>query len=107
MLFNTKCIRKSRLRRSRRKRLLLVWVRRPAGQPDDIEGCADAAIRIAELFGVALDHALEQRALEWSPATLEHRICCRERAQIAHEREWRVIEQKQTIDIGDRKGQTQ
>src|SRR5436309_9707497 len=46
----------TRLRRTRPQRPWLALMRRPAGQPDNVEGGVDAAVRIGETAGVDLGH---------------------------------------------------
>ena len=47
----------ARCRRAGLERLLLTFMRRPAGEPDDVEGGADATVAIGETFGINLGHA--------------------------------------------------
>src|SRR5205085_1748521 len=93
------------LRRAWSKRLLLSRMRCPAGDPDDVEGCADASIRIAEPFGIKLEYALEQGAFERTPAALDHRIRRTERAQVVHQREGRLVAHDQTVEVRNRQGE--
>src|SRR5581483_1419069 len=43
--------------RSRRKRLLLAFVRRPARHPDHVESRANAAVRVGKALRLELRHA--------------------------------------------------
>ena len=66
--------RQTRLRRSRPQRLLLALMRRPAGQPDHVEGGADAAVGIGKALGVKLRHPQQRGAAGWRPPPLDQNI---------------------------------
>src|ERR1700722_20670680 len=53
-----------RFRRTGLERLLLIRMRRPARQPDDLEGRAHPAVIVGKALGVNFGHALQGRALE-------------------------------------------
>src|SRR5690242_14207608 len=64
----------ARLRRAGAQRLLLAFVRRPGGEPDDVEGGADAAVGVGEALGVDLRHAQHGGAAGWRAAALDQNI---------------------------------
>ena len=91
-----------RLRRSRRERLLLALVRRPARQPDDLEGRAHAAVGIGEALGIDFHHPPQRRAPQRRAAALDQRIGRAHAAQIVHQRERRGVAHGDAVDVGDR-----
>src|SRR5690348_7948510 len=63
-------IRKARLRGTRAQWLLLAFMWRPARQPKNIEGGADATVRIGETLGVNFRHPHQRRASQRRAPTL-------------------------------------
>src|ERR1700688_4021293 len=63
-LTRAQCIGEPRLGRAGLERLLLIRMRRPARQPDDLECRAQAAVIVGKTLGVDFGHALQRRALE-------------------------------------------
>ena len=95
-------LRQTGLRRSRLQRLLLAFVRRPAGQPDHIEGGADAAVGIGKSFGVDLRHPQQRGAAGRRSPPLHQDVGRAHAPQILHQRERVVIAHHDAVDIGDR-----
>ena len=93
----------TRFRRARLERLLLALVRRPGGEPDDVEGGADAAVRVGEALGIDLCH-LEKRGAAGRPAAaLEEEVGRAHPPQIVHQGKGVVIAHHNAVDIGHRK----
>ena len=92
----------ARLRRSRPQRLWLAFMRRPAGQPDDVEGGADAAVGIGEAFGVDLRHPQHGGAAGRRAPALDQNVGRAHAAQIVHQRERAVVAHHDAVDVGDR-----
>src|SRR5262249_52596623 len=87
-------------RRTRRQRLLLGLVRRPAGQPDDFECCPDAAVGIGETLAIDLHHTHQRRASERPPATLTQGVCRTHATQVMHQGNWRCVARRDPIYVG-------
>ena len=95
-------LRQTRLRRSRPQRLLLALMRRPARQPDHVEGGADAAVGVGKAFA----HRSAPSAAWWrggsASAAARPGYWSRPCAEIGHQRERAVIAHHDAIDVGDR-----
>ena len=81
-------------------------MRRPARQPDHIEGGADAAVGIGKAFGVDLRHPQHRGATRRRPPPLDQDIGRAHAPQILHQRKRAVVAHHRAIDIGDRQGKT-
>ena len=92
----------TRLRRTRLQRLLLALMRRPAGQPDHVEGRADAAIRIGKAFAVDLRHPQHGGAAGRRSPPFDQNIGRAHPPEIGHQRERAVVAHHDAIDVGDR-----
>ena len=92
----------ARLRRARLQRLLLAFMRRPAGQPDHVEGGADAAVGIGKAFAVNLRHPQHGGAAGRRAPPLDQNIGRAHAPQIVHQRERVVVAHHDAIDVGDR-----
>ncbi len=77
-------------------------MRRPARQPDDIEGGADAAVGIGEALAIDLRHAQQRRAAQRRTAALGQHIGRAHAPQILHQREGIVVAHHDAIDIRHR-----
>ena len=92
----------TRFRRARLQRLLLAFMRRPAGQPDHIEGRADAAVRIGKTFAVNLRHPQHGGAAGRRAPPLDQNIGRAHPPEIGHQRKRAVVAHHDAIDVGDR-----
>jgi len=99
--FRPQCIRKPPRGRAGLERLLLTLMRRPAREPRDLEGRAQAAVRIGKAFFVKLRHTHQCRALERHSPALDQRVRCAHSAQIAHDGECAVVADDQLVRVGD------
>ena len=84
------------------QRLLLAFMRRPARQPDHVEGGADAAVGIGKALGVDLRHPQHRGAAGRRPPPLDQDIGRAHAPQIRHQRERAVVAHHDAIDVGDR-----
>src|SRR4051812_20391548 len=64
----------ARFRRTGPQRLWLAFMRRPAGQPDHIEGGADAAVSVGEALAVDLRHPQQSGAASRCPPALDQNV---------------------------------
>ena len=99
-------LRQARLRRARLQRLLLALMRRPARQPDHIEGGADAAVGVGESFAVDLRHPQQRGAAGRRAAAFHQHIGRAHPPQILHQRERVVVAHHDAVDVGDRQRKT-
>ena len=77
-------------------------MRRPAGQPDHIEGGADAAVGIGKAFAVDLRHPQHGGATGRRPPPLDQDIGRAHAPEIMHQRKRAVVAHHDAIDVGDR-----
>ncbi len=77
-------------------------MRRPARQPDHIEGGADAAVGIGKAFAVDLRHPQQRGAAGRRPPPLDQNVGRAHPPQILHQRERVVVAHHDAIDVGDR-----
>ena len=84
------------------QRLLLALMRRPARQPDHVEGGADAAVGIGKALAVDLRHPQQRGAAGRRPPPLDQDIGRAHAPQIVHQRERVVVAHHDAIDVGDR-----
>src|SRR3979411_1063951 len=68
-------LRQTGFRRTRLQRLLLAVIRRPARQPDHVEGGANAAVGIGKAFAVNLRHPQQRGAAGRRPPPPPPKIC--------------------------------
>ena len=92
----------ARFRRTRPQRLLLAFMRRPAGQPDHVEGGADAAVGIGKALGVDLRHPQHRGAAGRRAPPLDQDIGRAHPPEILHQRKRAVVAHHDAIDVGDR-----
>ena len=77
-------------------------MRRPARQPDHIEGGADAAVGIGKALAVDLRHPQHRGAAGRRPPPLDQDVGRAHPPQILHQRKRAVVAHHDAIDVGDR-----
>ena len=77
-------------------------MRRPAGEPDDLESRADLAIKVREALRVDFGHTIERRAAKRRAAALGQRIGRAHPAQLRQQDEWRGIAHGEPLDVRHR-----
>jgi len=80
-------------------------MRRPAGEPDKVEGGADAAVRVGETFAVDLRHPQHGGTTGRHSPPLEQNIGRAHPPDISHQRERAVVAHHDAVDVGDRQRQ--
>src|SRR5262249_42830734 len=87
--------------RTRLERLLLAFVRRPSGQPEDLETCPHAPVRIGKPLGIDLGHSLQGRTSQGLTPTLPQYIGRAHAPEVAHQGKNRIVAHEKPLVINN------
>ena len=92
-------------RRSGFERLRLALVRRPGGEPHEVESRAQAPVRIGEALGIEGGGARQDLAAQGLAAARVERVRAPHRAQVGDQREHVGVADDRAVEIDDRQRQ--